>query len=78
MTTMPRKPATSEEIARILGDADDPVVVSIMRTGATAAEILEALQWIEDDDALEPDTGRELHGEVRAVYEILKAEEPEE
>jgi hypothetical protein len=78
MTTMRGKPATADEIGKILGDLDDPVVVSIMRIGATAAEVMEALQWLEDDETLEPDTGREPHGAVRAVYEILKAEELEE
>ena len=71
-----RKAATAEEIEKLVGDIDEPVVMSIMRTGATTAEILEALQWLEDDEALEP--GRQPHGAVRAVYEILQAEEPQE
>jgi phosphohistidine phosphatase SixA len=75
---MVRKPATAEEIAKLAANLDDAVVASIMRTGATATEVLEALQWLEDDEALEPDTGRQPHGVVRAVYEILQAEEPEE
>ena len=54
------------------------VVSSIMRTGATAAEILQAVQWFQGGGGLEDEPGHEPHGAIKAVYEILQAEEPEE
>ena len=69
--------ATAEEIRHMVGDVDDAVVSSILRTGASAAEVLQAVQWFRGGGGLEDEAGHEPHGTVRAVYEILQAEEPE-
>ncbi len=71
--------ATAEEIRHMVGDVDDTVVSSIMQTRASAAQVLQAVQWFRGGGGLEDEAGHEPHGAVRAVYEILQAEEaPEE
>ena len=73
-----RQAATTEEIRHMVGDVDDAIVSSIMRTGASAAEVLQAVQWFRGGGGLEDEAGHEPHGAVKAVYEILQAEEAEE
>jgi hypothetical protein len=73
-----KQPATAAQIRRMVGDVDDAVVSSIERTGASAAEVLQAVQWLRGGGGLEDEAGHEPHGAVKAVYEILQAEEPEE
>ena len=73
-----KRPATAAQIRRMVGDVDDAVVSSIERTGASAAEVLQAVQLLRGGGGLEDEAGHEPHGAVKAVYEILQAEEPEE
>jgi hypothetical protein len=73
-----KQPASAAQIRRMVGDVDDAVVSSIERTGASAAEVLQAVQWLRGAGGLEDEAGHEPHGAVKAVYEILQAEEPEE
>jgi hypothetical protein len=73
-----KQPATAAQIRRMVRDVDDAVVSSIERTGASAAEVLQAVQWLRGGGGLEDEAGHEPHGAVKAVYEILQAEEPEE
>ncbi len=73
-----KQTATSAEIRHMVGDVDDAVVSSIERTCASAAEVLQAVQWLRGGGGLEDEAGHEPHGTVKAVYEILQAEEPEE
>ena len=54
------------------------MVSSIEQTGASAAEVLQAVQWFRGGGGLDDEAGHEPHGPVRAVYEILQAEEPPE
>lgn len=70
--------ATATEIREMVGDVDDAVVSSIMRTGASAADVLQAVQLLRGGGGLEDEAGHEPHGAAKAVYEILQAEEPEE
>ena len=62
----------------MIGDVDDAVVISIERTGASAAQVLEAAQWFRGAGGLEDEAGHEPHALVRAVYDILQAAEAEE
>jgi len=78
MSDESKRPATAEEIRGMVGDVTDAVVSSIEQTGATAAEVLQAVQWFRGGGGLEEEAGHEPHGAVRAVYEILQAEEPPE
>ena len=71
METLTRTPATAAEIRHLAGDLDDTVINAIMHTKASAAEVLEAVQWLHGYE-----TTQAPHGIVRAVYEILEAEEP--
>jgi hypothetical protein len=72
METVIHRPASADEIRLVVGDLGDVVVSAIMRTKASSEEVLEAVRWMHGDA-----TGP-LHGVVRAVYEILEAEEPTE
>ncbi len=78
MRNVIRQAATAAEIHHMVGDIDDAIISSIMRTGASAAEVLQAVQWFRGGGGLEDEAGHEPHGAVKAVYEILQAEEPEE
>ena len=40
-----KQTATSAEIRHMVGDVDDAVVSSIIQTGASPAEVLQAVQW---------------------------------
>jgi len=78
MEKTPEKPATTEEIRQILGSTDDEQLMSILATGATAAEVLEAFEWLSGDDRLGTDLEHTRRGRVGAVYEILARDIEEE
>jgi hypothetical protein len=69
--------ATAEEIVKIVGPLDDAVLMRIIETGATAAEVLEAFTWTTADDQIGTELERGPRGVVAQVYEILRREEPE-
>jgi hypothetical protein len=68
--------ATSAEIIDIVGPLDDAVLAEIIATGATAAEVLEALTWHSADDQIATETEHGPRSTVLRVYEILQREEP--
>jgi hypothetical protein len=72
MESLTRVPATAAEIRRLAGDLDDTVIAAILRTKASANQVLEAVRWLQGEGTQAP------HGVVRAVYDILEAEEPPE
>ena len=69
--------ATTAEIIEIVGPLDDAVLMRIVETEATAAEVLEAFTWTTADDQIGTELERRPRGAVARVYEILKREEPE-
>ena len=71
------RPATASDIIAICGHLDDGVIARILATGATAGEVLEAFTWYSADDQIGTELQRGQRGNVRAVYEILKQDEPE-
>jgi hypothetical protein len=71
------RPATASEIVAILGHLDDGVIVRILATGASQAEVLEAFTWANADDQLGRELLRRPHGAAGAVYDILMREEPD-
>jgi hypothetical protein len=75
--TSPSRPATASEIVEIVGHLDDGVIASILATGATPAEVLEAFTWANADDQLGTELQHGRHGAVGAVYVILLQVEPE-
>ena len=70
---------TRNEVIAVLGAADDDLIVQIIGTGATQADLVEAYAWLKSDEAL-VNEGRTLpSGLVGALVEILQtAEEAEE
>jgi hypothetical protein len=71
------RPAASHEIIAILGPLDDTVLMRILETRATAAEVLEAFIWTDADDQIGTELERGPRGAAARVYDILKSEEPE-
>jgi hypothetical protein len=71
------RPASAAEIIEIVGPLDDAVLMRIVETGATAAEVLEAYTWTTADDQIGTELERGPRGAVARVYEILQEEEPE-
>ncbi|MBM3592149.1 MAG: hypothetical protein FJX32_05685 [Alphaproteobacteria bacterium] len=61
---------TAAEIRAILGHVDDVLLVEIARTGATAADVLEAFTRLEGEEAQ-----RGANDTVRAVMALLLAAE---
>jgi hypothetical protein len=72
---------TAEELARtktlgeLLQHLDDSKVTAIAATGASLANIEEALLWAEGESDVLGKTDHPLTGAAAAVYEILIAEE---
>lgn len=65
--------ASAAEIRAILGPVGDATLIEIQRTGATAAEVLEAFTRLEADDAVGPVAQRPASATVRAVMALLDA-----
>jgi hypothetical protein len=73
------KPASATDVAQIVGDLDAAAIASIVATGASAAEVLEAFTWLTADDEIGTETERSRRGRVGEVYAILADElTPEE
>jgi hypothetical protein len=71
------RPATTAEIIGIVGPLDDSVLMRIVETEATPAEVLEAFTWATADDQIGTELEHRPRGVVTQVYDILKREEPE-
>ena len=69
------QPATAAEITGILGPVDETMLVEIQRTGASAAEVLEAFARLEEDDAVGPVARRAATAKVVEVMAVLQAAE---
>jgi hypothetical protein len=72
------RPATPAEIVKIVGSVDGAVLMRIVETGATPAEVLEAFTWVTADDQIGTELERRPRGVVAQLYEILAEEEPDE
>lgn len=69
---------TRNEVIDVLGPVDDDLLVEIVGTGATQAELEEAYTWVRSDEALMSE-GRPLpSGRVGALVEILETSEETE
>lgn len=75
MTTSGLTPETLEEI---IGPADQSVKASIIATGASAAEVEQALQFALGQNDVMGEMRRSLRGRVEDVYKILITEEFDE
>jgi hypothetical protein len=74
------RPATARDVTDVIGTAEERLVLDILATRATAAEVSEAYHWLTADDHLGGDLAKPMTARVAAVYELLKAdlETPEE
>jgi hypothetical protein len=70
------RPATAEEIIEIVGRLDDAVLMQIVETEATPAEVLKAFTWATADYQIGTELEHGPRGAVAQVYDILKREEP--
>ena len=68
------KPATDSQIRKILGGSDNDLVVAIQKTGASEEEVLQAFEWLDDDDYMGTEAKKRLTGNIRRVFEILEEE----
>jgi hypothetical protein len=63
-----------DDVARLIGDTDDGLIAAIMDTGATYAEIEQAIKWAgggKDEPVLD---GEGLSPIGEAVYDILMSD----
>jgi hypothetical protein len=65
------KSATGSDIRAIAGSLDDDIVAAILHTDATRAEIMQALDWLEESHYTLSTYMRPMNERVRRVYEIL-------
>ncbi len=73
----PHARPTLSEIAELVG-GDDPVRhLRILKTGATFAEIEQALAWAQGAGEVLGEEERPLSGRVAAVYDILTEDRDE-
>jgi hypothetical protein len=71
------RPATAEDVARILGNLDETVMLPIMGLRPTIADVEEASMWLGGDrDVFE--AAPPLKGVVSKIVTILTADEEEE
>jgi hypothetical protein len=62
---------TREDVARVVGVADDVTIAQIIGTGATVEELAEAQAWLANDEPM-MNAGRPLAtGRVRELVDIL-------
>lgn len=69
--------ATSDDVARILGNLDPTKMIPIMALRPTITDVEEASMWLGGDrDVFEP--GRPLKGVASQIVTIVTADEEEE
>ena len=67
--------ATSEDIQEILGSAaEGDLVNAILHTNASRKEVLEAFEWLHDDDYMGAGLERPMDARSQQVYDILHRE----
>ncbi len=68
------RPASARDVTDVIGAAEERLLLDILATGASVAEISEAYHWLTADDHLGGDLGKPMTARIAAVYELLKAE----
>ncbi|MGH6952878.1 MAG: hypothetical protein ACREGL_01750 [Alphaproteobacteria bacterium] len=66
---------TREDVIHVAGELDDLKLGRILATGATMAELEQALAWSQGESDVMGDARQRLTGRVAELYEILAAEE---
>jgi hypothetical protein len=73
MTHSAIEPASADELRHLLGEMEDSTIASILATGATREEVIEALQWLKADDEIGTELEHTRRGAAGEVYDILAA-----
>ncbi|WP_114392073.1 hypothetical protein [Oleisolibacter albus] len=68
---------TRDQVVEICGRLDDMRIASIIGTGASPAELMEARSWLAADDVLGGDLGKRLDPRISRLIELLRADEPD-
>lgn len=66
---------TRDEIIHIVGTVDDSIVIDIIKTGANTVQLIEAFNWLSEDDIMAETTRREPRGVIAELIEILRRDE---
>lgn len=67
-----------EDIRRIVGELDDQRITEILALEPTAAELMQAITWLSDDDAVRHEATAMPAGRAAQICEILAADDMEE
>jgi hypothetical protein len=62
---------TAEIVRRVAGAMDEGRVLEIIKTGATEAELVEALEWLHADDAIAKQVKHQPSARVSDLRDIL-------
>ena len=62
---------TAEIVRRVAGAMDEGRVLEIIKTGATEAELVEALEWLHADDAIAKQVQHQPSARVSDLRDIL-------
>jgi hypothetical protein len=66
------KPATDSQIRKILGSAtDDDLVLAIRATAASFEEVLQAFEWLDDDNYMGKNRRKPVAGKAGEVFALL-------
>lgn len=69
---------THDEILSVLGPVDDELAAELLATGASGAELREAWNWLNSDEAL-MGQGRPLPGSrIAELIDLLEADDDSE
>jgi hypothetical protein len=72
---MTREPLTRDDVVLILGGVEEAIIVDLLATGATVAELAVALEHVRTDSLA---ARRQLGGRIAALCEILaRCDSPE-
>jgi hypothetical protein len=67
-----------DDVAAMVGTADDATIAAILAIGPTAEDLTEALAWVEGKDDVMGEMERPLTGKVAQIYDILTADQDDE
>lgn len=68
-------PVTHEEVKRLFGDITDHVIVEILDSGATAAELTEVAAHLAQETDVMGELERPLTGRALRIYNLLRRDE---
>lgn len=75
---VPARAASLSEIVALIGGEDGERHMAVLATGASRAEIEQALAYAQGAGEALGRSGHPLHGRVAAVYDLLAADLPDE